>query len=232
MKLNEQVERNEAKILTLEIENDAKKLRIEKLEENLEKQNNVIERLQNKANESEQYSRRNCLRLFGVEESKGENTDEVVMRIVKDKLNIDLPKSDIDRSHRTGSLAQPRHATRTASQDNSSSASATPTATSSSWASKASSNRAQTIRPRPIIIKFATYRARQVVIKARSRLKNSGLTIVEDLTKANYAILRKVKSSSKVSSVWSQDGRIIAALPTTNGIVKKVITSMEEANKL
>lgn len=242
VKLTDQVERNESKILTLEIENDAKQGKIEKLEKCLEKQNDAIVRLQNKSNESEQYSRRNCLRLFGVEEHVGENTDDVVMRIAKDNLGINLNKCDIDRSHRTGPPAReqittnPRHASRSASQRNPTPGTA-PSSTSSissPQSSKASpSSRARTAHHRPIIIKFATYRARDTVIKARRRLKNSGITIVEDLTKTNYAILQKARSSSKVTSAWSHDGRIIVALPTANGVgIKKAITSMEEANKL
>ena len=69
-------------------------------------------------------------------------------------------------------------------------------------------------------------------MSARRLLKNTGITIAEDLTKSNYEILKKARASSKATSVWSQDGRIIAALPTANGTIKKVITSMEEALKL
>ena len=40
-------------------------------------------------------------------------------------------------------------------------------------------------RPRPVLVKFSTYRARERVFKARSKLKHSGTGIFlnEDLTK-------------------------------------------------
>ena len=50
----------------------------------------------------EQYSRRNCLLLHGVTETKGENTDALVMKNIKDRLGITLQNSDLDRSHRIG----------------------------------------------------------------------------------------------------------------------------------
>lgn len=59
-----------------------------------------IEQLAYKQQLQEQYSRRNCLRVFGVPESQNEKTDEVVAKVFKDKLNISLPNDAIDRSHR------------------------------------------------------------------------------------------------------------------------------------
>ena len=212
---------------------------IAKLEKRLNEQKNLISHLQNKSNDSEQYSRRNCLRLFGVEEKVGESTDDIVLSIAKEKLEVNLNRGDIDRCHRTGPPAKAlntnlSHVDPALGTTSVSTSTAAPASSSASWASIASpSSRKQTTRHRPIIIKFATYRTRQAVLKARRRLKDTGLTIVEDLTKSNYDILKKAKSSSKVTSVWSQDGRIIAALKTSgNGTLKKVVTSMEEAKKL
>ena len=176
------------------------------------------------------------MRLFGVEEKVGESTDDIVMSIAKVKLGVNLNRGHIDRCHRTGPPANdlkdgnPSHADPVPGTTSAS----TSASSSSSWAAKvSSSSRKRTAHHRPIIIKFATYRMRQAVLKARRRLKESGITIVEDLTKKNYDILKKARTSSRVTSVWSQDGRIIAALKTTSGgTAKKVITSMEEATKL
>lgn len=55
----------------------------------------------------EQYQRRNNLRVFGVVEKKGENTDTLLIDIFKNKLNVDVSLSDIDRSHRVGAVQQP-----------------------------------------------------------------------------------------------------------------------------
>ena len=73
------------------------------MEKKIIDQSEQIHMLQNKSDDSEQYSRRNCVRIFGFPESKGENTDDIVLKLAKEKLGINIDVSDIDRSHRTGS---------------------------------------------------------------------------------------------------------------------------------
>lgn len=52
----------------------------------------------------EQYSRRSSIRILGVEEKQGEDTEAVVKEIITTKLGVSLePSCDIDRLHRTGS---------------------------------------------------------------------------------------------------------------------------------
>lgn len=50
----------------------------------------------------EQYTRRNNLRLFGVNESGGEEADLLVVDVIKKNLNIDICVADIERTHRVG----------------------------------------------------------------------------------------------------------------------------------
>lgn len=50
----------------------------------------------------EQYTRRNNLGLFGVEEKSYENTNVLAMDIIRNKLNVNINLSDIERSHRVG----------------------------------------------------------------------------------------------------------------------------------
>ena len=45
-----------------------------------------IDELENVADRQEQYSRRNCLLIHGIAETQDENTDQIVMNLVKDKL--------------------------------------------------------------------------------------------------------------------------------------------------
>ena len=73
---------------TLETKNDDLTLQITKLEEE-------VDSLQ-------QYSRRNCLLIHQVHEVPKEDTDELALGIIKEKLNIHLDGSDLDRSHRIG----------------------------------------------------------------------------------------------------------------------------------
>ncbi|CAB4025447.1 Hypothetical predicted protein, partial [Paramuricea clavata] len=57
----------------------------------------------------EQYGRRNCLLFHGVKEQEGaatrsqtENTDAIVVSIMKEKLGLEISEADLDRSHRLG----------------------------------------------------------------------------------------------------------------------------------
>ena len=49
---------------------------------------------------NELYSLRNCLLLHGVEEQ--ENTDNIVLNVIKEHLDVELSVKDMDRSHRIG----------------------------------------------------------------------------------------------------------------------------------
>ena len=55
----------------------------------------------------EQYSRRNSLRISGIPEEPGENTDQRVIQLAGG-LGVDINPEDIDRSHRIGKLEQDR----------------------------------------------------------------------------------------------------------------------------
>lgn len=57
---------------------------------------------ENKFDYMEQYSRRHNIRIFGVEEKRGEDTEDVVTKLFKEKLNLQLQRSCIDRCHRVG----------------------------------------------------------------------------------------------------------------------------------
>ena len=50
----------------------------------------------------EQYSRRNCLLIHGLPESKNENTDILAMEVIETKMNLKITVNDIDRTHRIG----------------------------------------------------------------------------------------------------------------------------------
>ena len=50
----------------------------------------------------EQYSRRNCILIHGVKEEQNEDTDNVVVKLIKDSLEEDVDLTELDRSHRIG----------------------------------------------------------------------------------------------------------------------------------
>ena len=73
--------------------------------DNLKKENqNILSRvskLENRNDDLEQYSRRNSVRVSGIPENDGENTDNIILTI-SDALGADLDNRDICRSHRVG----------------------------------------------------------------------------------------------------------------------------------
>ena len=231
--ISTRVDLNESRILSLEISNDKKTAQIGDMESKLTDHSERIRALERKLEDSEQYSRRNCVRIFGIPERKGEQTDDIVLTIAKEKLGIDIDINDIDRSRRTGYIGTSNQSSTSKQTDHQRSQSQDPaTSTSSTRPSTAlsHSNTDKKSHHRAIIVKFATYRARQLVLKVRRKLKQSGISIAEDLTAANYKILTTARKSKNVTAAWSQDGRIYVSI--TGKGDKKHVTSLEEANKL
>ena len=85
-------------------------------------------------------------------------------------------------------------------------------------------------KPRQIIVKFTSYRSRQQVYKARSRLKASdykNVHINEDLTKIRNKLLYDVRQllknkNSKVDGVWSTDDVIL--VKDTAGRIHRILS--------
>ena len=66
-----------------------------------------VKNLEKKADDQEQYSRRNCLLIHGLTETKTEDTDEMVLDVINNKLNIKMSQISIDRSHSFGKRKGP-----------------------------------------------------------------------------------------------------------------------------
>ena len=97
--LNETVEFLSKKFDDLVKEKDEQ---IKNLTEKNKELKKKIEDLEIEQDRQEQYSRRNCLLLHGIEENKKENTDSLVTENIKKYTGIELSDFDIDRSHRLG----------------------------------------------------------------------------------------------------------------------------------
>ena len=48
----------------------------------------------------EQYFWRNCLLLHGIEETKGEDIDNIVLEVLNNDIDLNIWKTALDRSHR------------------------------------------------------------------------------------------------------------------------------------
>ena len=78
---------------------DEKITQLEKTIENLvEKQKS----LSSEIDDLEQYSRRNCLVLHGVNESNDENTNEIIIKTFSEELGVEIKEDDLGKSHRLG----------------------------------------------------------------------------------------------------------------------------------
>lgn len=88
--------------------------------------------------------------------------------------------------------------------------------------------------PRPVLVKFATYRARERVYRARSKLKDSieKAYINEDLTKKRGALAfhaRQQKKSRNLQDTWPYDCRVFAK--NNIGMVR-VVNNIPELDNL
>lgn len=61
-----------------------------------------LERMGEKVDDLENYSRRHCLIFHGIEETEMEKTDEVISQFASHKFGVSLSVDDIERSHRLG----------------------------------------------------------------------------------------------------------------------------------
>ena len=62
-----------------------------------------LRRAKEQIDEMEQYSRRNCLVFLGIDESRDENTDDLIAETCNTNLSVDLAVEDIERANRLGS---------------------------------------------------------------------------------------------------------------------------------
>lgn len=149
---------------------------ISELKDALVEKDKTIGVLESKIDDLEQYQRRQCLRVFGVSETDGEDTDKLAIDVAK-KIGVDLSVNDIDRSHRIG--------------------------------------RKETDRPRPVIVKFVSYRKRNELFRSKKNLRGTGIVIREDLTKKRHALLQEAITKFGLKNVWTQDGAIIVKIGDT-----------------
>ena len=206
-RLHDRLNEQERRMMDVEVENKSHAKEIARLTSIVDNQRTTIDNLRISTADLEQYSRRNCLQFFGVREENNESTDDLVCRIANNQLGLSISKADIDRSHRMGNP--------------------------NSKEPIAKDGRPAPKRPRPIVVKFVSYRTRHSVISRRRLLKGSSIVIQEQLTKANLHLLNIAKKKKNVETAWSSDGRVIAKVVATNGrTINKVIRSENDLNAL
>ena len=84
----EEIKNNNEEIKNLGKENSLSTKRLEEVDAVLDKQ--------------EQYSRRNCVLIHGVDEVEGEDTYESSIKVIEKLMDQKIKPEDMDRSHRLG----------------------------------------------------------------------------------------------------------------------------------
>ena len=117
-KLNEKIEYQDRKIAALEkdssdyedwitsLENSVNEMydEVSKLLDKNAVLSSSLDFLKQKSDSQEQYSRRACLRISGIEKSESESASDCVKKVVDifTNTNVNLSAEDIDRAHRVG----------------------------------------------------------------------------------------------------------------------------------
>ena len=104
--LSEPVEFITKKFDQYETERKEKEKTINHLQGKVSEMSNEIEVLKNSLDRQQQYSRRNCVLIHGIPEEKGEDTDEQVLKIIREELGGEVEKSDLYRTHRIGAFKE------------------------------------------------------------------------------------------------------------------------------
>ena len=128
--------------------------------------------------------------LHGVEELDGENTDDVVLKIINETFELPIVLEKIHRSHRLG----PRNASRNTRQN--------PT------------------KPRAIIFRFRDFRARQSVFYNKKMFKGTGISITENLTKERYTLYKHAVAKYSLGKILTIEGRATTKIDNKIFVIK------------
>ena len=63
-------------------------------------------------------------------------------------------------------------------------------------------------KPRPIIVRFSSYRERKKAFDKKKNLKGQGILVTENLTKRRHSLLSKCFDVFEKNNVWTLDGRV------------------------
>lgn len=160
----------------------------------------MITNLDDRMDDLENYSRRNCLLIHGIPEREHENTDTLVTNFFNENFSIKDFKFSydmLDRSHRLGPVKN---------KPNLSSTSST---------------------PRPIIAKFTSYNIRRLFWTNKRQLKGRKIFMSESLTVRRLQLYIKVKAAVGPVNAWTSDGRIYVSL-SGDGKKRKVIRNLSD----
>ena len=194
------LEEQEGRVMELETKVNAQAAEIDMLKKAQSQYDDKLQRLETRIEAQEQHSRRNNLRIHGLDVAG--STDEAICALAG-KLGFQIKPDEIDQSHYLGP------------------------------APKADMEQQESTRPRPIIVRFRSYKTRARFLEARSKLKGTNIYINEDLTARGQKLFYSVRHAKKIPRAWTIDGRIYAGIKNSSGgFTKKLITCEADIAKL
>jgi len=80
-----------------------------------------------------------------------------------------------------------------------------------------------------ILVRFRDCKTRDQVIRQRRQLKNTIITIVEDLSSLNVDLMNRLRRSEDFSKCWSWNGHVHALLKDGNKLRVRPFQSIHES---
>jgi len=180
------------------------------VDESLVKELEAVKRMSRdsvlQANDNEQYSRRNNLRIKGLELKKDCSTQECIIAVVEFlrlQMHCRVDAENIDIAHPVK-----RKADSTPDRDQ-------------------QRSRTGVMEP-TVLVRFHSRAVRDNVMRERRILKGSKYAVSEDLTTLNVQTLNRLKNNSSVDKTWSWNGKLYALLKNGNKMAVRPFQSLQE----
>ena len=175
---------------------------LQKREQRIETLEKRIEELERRQDESEQYSRRNSLRISGVDQNENEDVTEKVLSLFNNTMKLSPPVSmeHIDRVHRVGPV-------------------------------KPGKSRPILVKFSMYRTRNSIFRAKKI-LKEVNQASNKNIYVNEDLTKFRSTLLykaREMKRQKMITDCWSWDGTILIKDNVNKIIPIRTIADLQEA---
>ena len=134
---------------------------------------------------NEQHSRKNNIRMLGIDEQPDENLERKFIEVIKENLDEEIKPEEIETIHRIGWPGQTDNGGRDRDQR-----STPPT------------------RPRLVIVKFLSNKTKMTILLKRRQLKEKKIVILEDMASDLAKRLKRVKEERSVENAWFTNGKI------------------------
>lgn len=158
------------------------------------------------SNDNEQFSRRNNLRIRGLQVPEGQDCVPAVVNFIRTRLHKTVEAGDIDIAH-------------SVSRRQNEASSATGTNVTVPHQTVESST----------LVRFSSRSVRDDIIRRRKALKGSRFSIVEDLTVLNMQTMNRLNRSDSVRKTWSWNGKLYALLTTGEKVTVRPYQSLEDS---